>query len=76
MHPKRFLLIERDEGIKKDYGSVGRGICEGLRWGERRGGKSSVFLNGRVGESEGGLDVKREEGHVDIGGGGGWEGKG
>jgi hypothetical protein len=68
VHPKRFLLVEGDEGVKEDDGGVCRGISEGLRWREWGGGESSVFLDGGVGEGERGLDVKGVDGHD-----GGWE---
>lgn len=66
MNPEGFLLVEGDEGVKEDDGCVGRSIGEGLRWGEGRGGECGVFLDGRVGEGEGRLDVKGEERHFDI----------
>jgi len=67
VYPKGFLLIEGDEGVKQDYRGVRRGISEGLWRGEGRGGEGDVFLDRRVCEGEGGLDVKGEEGHFDIG---------
>jgi hypothetical protein len=67
MNPKGFLLVEGDEGVKEDYRCVGRSICKGLRRGEGRGGEGGMFLDGRVGEGKGRLDVKGEEGHFDIG---------
>jgi len=35
-----------------------------LWWGEWGSGESGLFLEGRVGEGEGGLEVKGEERHV------------
>ena len=67
MNPEGFLLVKGHEGVKQDHGGVGRCIGKGLRWGEGRGGEGGVFLDGRVGEGERGLDVKGEEGHFDIG---------
>ena len=67
MNPEGFLLVEGHEGVKQDHGGVCRCVGKGLRWGEGRGREGGVFLDGGVGEGEGGLDVKGEEGHFDIG---------
>jgi hypothetical protein len=63
MYPKGFLLVEGDEGVKEDDGGISRGVGEGLRWREGGSWESGMFLDGRVGEGERGLDVKVEEGH-------------
>jgi hypothetical protein len=64
VYPKGFLLVKGDEGVKEDDGSISRGIGEGLRRREGGSWEGGLFLDGRVGEGEGGFDVKVEEGHV------------
>jgi hypothetical protein len=64
MYPEGFLLIERDKGIKEDYGGVHGCVGKSLRGREGRGREGGMFLDRGVGEGKGGFDVKGQWGHV------------